>query len=118
MTDAILKPCPFCGCVPKYEFIPEEDFGEWDTHNISCCIPNHHSVQVIAQTKEEAIEIWNTRAALQTDRTELLREALTMCLATFEMFSEAAAGDISSSDLANAVNKSIEMATAALGETK
>ena len=52
------------------------------------------------------------------DPAELLREALTMCLATFEMFSEAAAGDISSSDLANAVNKSVEMATAALGETK
>jgi hypothetical protein len=116
MTDTILKNCPFCGCVPKYEFIPEEDFGEWDTHNISCYIPNHHSVQVIAQTKEEAIELWNTRSA--PDPEELLREALTMCLETFEMFSEAAAGDISSSDLANAVNKSVEMATAALGETK
>lgn len=61
MNNEIL-PCPFCGKQPSHEFIPENEFGDWPTHNISCRQSNHHDVQVIALTEDAAIKRWNTRA--------------------------------------------------------
>lgn len=64
MTQANdLKGCPVCGKQPEYAFLPEQGFGEWDTHSITCFQPNHHHVQVIDLTKQGAVFKWNTRPA-------------------------------------------------------
>lgn len=59
MTEE-LKPCPLCKKKVTCEFVPEQEFGEWDHYSVSCIEPNSHIVQVIRMTKEEAIAAWNT----------------------------------------------------------
>jgi hypothetical protein len=56
-----LKPCPICGKHPKYQFLPEENFGEWDTHQFRCVVGNDHMVLAIDTTKDGAADKWNRR---------------------------------------------------------
>lgn len=62
MTDS-LNGCPICGKAPGYEFIPEREFGEWDTHAFVCFEPKNHAVKAIGTTRKAAAETWNRRAS-------------------------------------------------------
>lgn len=59
-----LKPCPFCGNTKMLVYEEKGRFGftEWivecDSHYCACQPTAHDSYQ----TKEEAVEAWNTRA--------------------------------------------------------
>lgn len=68
-ADIELLPCPMCGKQPEYLFSPEQELGEWDTHNYYCYEPNSHKVEAIGLTKEEAIKIWNTRYQIKSSST-------------------------------------------------
>ena len=62
MTLPPLKPCPICGQEPIYIFLPEENFGEWDTHQFRCVVENDHMVLAIDTSEDGAAAKWNTRA--------------------------------------------------------
>ena len=80
-NDLPLKPCPFCGKEPTYEFIPEHEScfevnGKplmppvSDTHILECGCGNG----LISDTKEKLFEHWNTRpieANLEQENREL-----------------------------------------------
>lgn len=53
-----LKPCPFCGKLP--EIIQEKNGSVWiGCHNNNCSV--RHVETDDFDTREEAIEAWNTR---------------------------------------------------------
>lgn len=59
MTDK-LKPCPFCGGDAEYSTITDEKWGNVN-HFVTC---SNHCIEGLytrGDTKEEAIEQWNTR---------------------------------------------------------
>lgn len=62
-----LKPCPFCGKEPNQDFLPEENFGELDTHRVMCIEHNSHFAVTIGLTADEAIKKWNTRAPVDAE---------------------------------------------------
>lgn len=56
MSKLIILPCPFCGSVCE---IKENEFGRDILYNVEC--DNGHKLDWMSDTKEEAIEMWNTR---------------------------------------------------------
>ena len=60
MPSEELKPCPFCG-EPPHSFLV--NYGTGHDHGIECdnlkCLT---LVTVDANTRDEAVKIWNTRA--------------------------------------------------------
>ena len=56
-----LKPCPFCGAYPE---ITHDVFYDMDFWSIGCGNDDNCPVIQVTndfETKEEAVEVWNTR---------------------------------------------------------
>lgn len=68
MTENKLKPCPFCG---SEAFLWSTNYQTW-VQCAECDSGDHyrHLIQISADTEEQAIKIWNTRADLEEDKTE------------------------------------------------
>lgn len=80
MTEE-LKPCPLCNRDPEVHFQPEDEFGSWDTHSVSCIQPNEHHVVTVGHTPQQAAELWNnqyrtpdTSAKVDVEDTKALAE--------------------------------------------
>lgn len=67
MIDKSLKPCPWCGNPAEIYIIPKEENPEWykggEFWRVRCsnewCTLGHTITH--ASTKEDVIEVWNTR---------------------------------------------------------
>ena len=60
-----LKPCPFCGAPAKHTKKTQEEVDEWGCHKhvVFCSKDCHANPCARADTRDEAVKAWNTRAA-------------------------------------------------------